>query len=241
MKKIVFGVLIIISLCMTSCNLLKFYSFGDYELYTGNRDMDLALKSHENTFVINDEKAVVFTDLDKQQVYMILNRVDSAANNNPINSYYYTDKEGIKEISGNAQLRKFFVDNTVYYYNAFHYHDNILILIYDSDTGAIGAFYYHNFIDSGVLKKCTTLKDVLDLDSSFNDEISNRVVNAMNNTFELNLDCDNSTMQVASDGVYAIKYTFPISDGEPYRNKVESIEKINNKVINIIFQMLQDL
>lgn len=198
----------------------------------------------EKVSIVEDESEVIFADINREQAQEVSDRVFTALNNHKANYFIQLYPLGIENVTGNSQLRKFIVSNKDYYYQAFNYNNNKMIVLYNDYYQAIGLFYYSDYLNSVELKKCKTLVDVINLGSFAEDDIENIMTNAasvMNAEFEIESSGHEKIWCVTNEGFYVLAFENYIGNTEASTNKVLSVIKVENEVLDAVYDMINNL
>lgn len=200
----------------------------------------------------NTEFQVQAVEITEEQLYKIYDQINTPGSANIRKGFF----ANIAEITSNHQLQKFEIKSDkdyegTYSYNIFKYQDCNLILIYDdsNDLGWIcGCIYYNNPVDSEKLKQAKTYDDIKKIDSAVeSDSLIFSMVSAdiliSRNMYTPHFPLLNTekTLHFTDDGLYLIQYKgniFETDSPTSSAQKINSIEKIEDKVYNTVYELL---
>lgn len=201
--------------------------------------------SGENVMVYNTDKKLPSTVISDKQAHDIYSLICNPASTGELPKGYMND---ILNVAHFDSVNKFTLSDDTYYYNIFKYKDSTLVLIYDSEYWACGCIYYNHPVNSEKLEQANTYDDVKKIDSAIeSDPLAFSMVSAdvlisrnmYTPSFPL-LNTEN-TLHFTDDGLYLIQYesyVFEANSSASSSAKINSIEKIEDKLYNAVYDLL---
>lgn len=152
----------------------------------------------------------------------------------------------ILDVAHFEAVNKLVLNDDIYYFNVFKYNESNLVLIYDSEhLLTCGCIYYNTPVKSEDLKKSKTFKDIQMLDKSLTDNdlgFSETTGYFLISHSEYENDIDegalSSTLHITDDGLYLVLYDNTLYTVDSEKIKIISIEKVNDKVYNAVYDLL---
>lgn len=198
--------------------------------------------SGENLMVYNTDKKVPSIDISEKQALDIHGLIYSPPSTGELPKGYMKDILNIVHFEG---VNKFILSDDTYYFNVFKYKKSSLLLIYDSEYWVCGCIYYNTPIELEELRKSKTFRDVQKLDSTLTDnqiglnELSSSVL-FLRRGYQSNQDVEvlSSTLHVTDNGLYLVSYDNTLYLVKSEEIKINSIEKIEDKVYNTVYNIL---
>lgn len=198
--------------------------------------------SGKNVMVYNTDKKLPSIDISDKQALVIHGLIYSPPSTGELPKGYMKDILNIVHFEG---VNKFTGSDDTYYFNVFKYKESSLLLIYDSEYWTCGCIYYNTPIELDELKKSKTFKDVQKLDSTLTDnqiglnELSSSLL-FLRRGYQSNQDTDilNTTLHVTDNGLYWVSYDSTLYLVESEEIKINTIEKIEDKVYNTVYELL---
>lgn len=198
--------------------------------------------SGENVMIYNTDKELPPTVISDKQALDIHRLIYSPSSTGEVPKGYMKDIFNVVHFEG---VNKFIISEETYYFNVFKYKESSLLLIYDSEYWTCGCIYYNTPIELEKLKKSKTFSDVQKLDNTLTDnqiglnELSSSVL-VLRRGYHSNQDTDilNTTLHVTDNGLYWVSYDSTLYLVESEEIKINTIEKIEDKVYDTVYELL---